>query len=119
MAVAFACTVMLAVDGRVVSKASGSEVRRRLVGISLYSAKETDPRFFQGILCAGTDAAANQDVYVFLLQQGHQSAVASPVARQQPGSGDSPVRDLIELELLTFCRSAEKSDLHHKGLPIA
>lgn len=58
MAVPFACTVMLAVDGRVISKPSGDEIRRRLISISLYSAKETDPCFFQGILCTGTDAAA-------------------------------------------------------------
>lgn len=71
MVVPFACTVMIAVDGRIISKPSGDEIRRRLISISLYSAKETDPCFFQGILCTGTDAAANQYVHVLLLQQCH------------------------------------------------
>ena len=97
--VAFSVAVMVAAHGRVIGKLACQEIMHGCISFALYAAVKGDASAGQSILGTGADAAANQGVDVFLLQEGGQSAVACAIAVKHMGLFDGSVLDGIDFEL--------------------
>ena len=59
-------SVMAAHSIRIIGQGAGQEGFHLGIGISCRTGKETDPRLGQGVPCAASDVAADQDFYALL-----------------------------------------------------
>ena len=59
--------VVIALNLRVICKGAGNQGFYRIIGAALNAAVKLDLRFFQGIPCAHTNAAADQGIDLMLL----------------------------------------------------
>lgn len=100
-AMAFAMTVMVAMNSGVVSKFSCQESIYCCIGISLNATVQGNACLSQGILGTAANTAANQSVDIFLLQEGSQGTMTSTIAGNNMGFLNSIVFNGINLEL--FC----------------
>lgn len=98
-AAALLVVVVGAVDIGVEDQLPGQIVGCGSVGAAGKAAEELDAGLHQGHLCAGADAAAENDVRTLPDEEAHQCAVALPIGGDDLGADELAVFGLVKLEL--------------------
>ena len=103
MAFTVAVTMMVAVNSRVVGQFIGQEIIYRCIRVTLNAAVQFNSCLSQSILGTTANAAADQSVDVFLLQEGGQGTMTGTIAGYDMGFLNRVVFNGIHLKL--FCVS--------------
>ena len=100
-------TVVVAVYVRVKGQPALQQCLYRCVCLTGHTAVQPDSGLCQGHLGASADSAADQGIYAMLQKKACQGPMAASVGVYHLLPGNSPVCDLIDLELLRVSKMLE------------
>ena len=98
MAFTVAVAMMVAVNSRIISQFACQESIYGFISTALNTAVQGNACLGQSILGTAANAAANQGIDIFLLQEGGQSTVTNTVARENMGFLNRVIFNSINFE---------------------